>query len=137
MHGPLLNRKTPNQPILFMISVVQLGTVDYDTGLRLQRQLVDLRKDEKIGDVLLLLEHSPVITLGRNGKAAKCDCLVRNAGSNAASNSLTVIAAETSLFMVPAKSWDIPFSIFVDSPLQMANGKLWAWCNLCAVWRRS
>jgi lipoyl(octanoyl) transferase len=53
-----------------MISVVQLGTVDYDTGLRLQRQLVDLRKEEKIGDVLLLLEHSLVITLGRNGKAA-------------------------------------------------------------------
>ena len=53
-----------------LISVVQLGTVDYATGLRLQRQLVDLRKEDKIGDVLLLLEHSPVITLGRNAKAA-------------------------------------------------------------------
>jgi lipoyl(octanoyl) transferase len=53
-----------------MISVVQLGTVDYATGLRLQQQLVALRKEEKIGDVLLLLEHSPVITLGRNAKAA-------------------------------------------------------------------
>ena len=53
-----------------MISLVQLGTVDYATGLRLQRQLVDLRKAEKIGDVLLLLEHSPVVTLGRNAKAA-------------------------------------------------------------------
>ncbi len=53
-----------------MISLVQLGTVDYATGLRLQQQLVDLRKEEKIGDVLLLLEHSPVITLGRNAKAA-------------------------------------------------------------------
>ena len=53
-----------------MISLVQLGTVDYATGLRLQQQLVDLRKQEKIGDVLLLLEHSPVITLGRNAKAA-------------------------------------------------------------------
>lgn len=53
-----------------MISVVQLGTVDYATGLRLQQELVDLRKAEKIGDVLLLLEHSPVITLGRNAKAA-------------------------------------------------------------------
>ena len=52
-----------------MISVVQLGTVDYATGLRLQQQLVALRKEEKIGDVLLLLEHSPVITLGRNAKA--------------------------------------------------------------------
>jgi lipoyl(octanoyl) transferase len=53
-----------------LISVVQLGTVDYATGLRLQQQLVNLRKEGKIGDVLLLLEHSPVITLGRNAKAA-------------------------------------------------------------------
>src|ERR1700719_1914668 len=53
-----------------LISVVQLGTVEYATGLRLQQQLVALRKEEKIGDVLLLLEHSPVITLGRNAKAA-------------------------------------------------------------------
>ena len=53
-----------------MISIIQLGTVDYATGLRLQQQLVALRKEEKIGDVLLLLEHTPVITLGRNAKAA-------------------------------------------------------------------
>jgi lipoyl(octanoyl) transferase len=53
-----------------LISVVQLGTVDYATGLRLQQQLVSLRKEEKIADVLLLLEHQPVITLGRNAKAA-------------------------------------------------------------------
>jgi lipoyl(octanoyl) transferase len=53
-----------------LISLIQLGTVDYATGLRLQQQLVDLRKADKIGDVLLLLEHSPVITLGRNAKAA-------------------------------------------------------------------
>ncbi len=53
-----------------LISIVQLGTVDYATGLRLQQQLVALRKEEKTGDVLLLLEHSPVITLGRNAKAA-------------------------------------------------------------------
>jgi lipoyl(octanoyl) transferase len=54
---------------LHLISLVQLGTVDYATGLRLQQQLVALRKEHKIGDVLLLLEHSPVITLGRNAKA--------------------------------------------------------------------
>ncbi len=53
-----------------MISVVQLGTLNYSEGLRLQQKLVDLRKANEIGDVLLLLEHSPVITLGRNAKAA-------------------------------------------------------------------
>jgi len=53
-----------------MISVVQLGTLDYATGLRLQQKLVDLRKNGQIGDVLLLLEHPPVITLGRNAKTA-------------------------------------------------------------------
>jgi lipoyl(octanoyl) transferase len=53
-----------------VISVVQLGTLDYGEGLRLQRKLLDLRKAGEIGDVLLLLEHSPVITLGRNAKAA-------------------------------------------------------------------
>jgi lipoyl(octanoyl) transferase len=53
-----------------MISVLQLGTLDYSTGLALQKKLVDLRKANRIGDTLLLLEHPPVITLGRNAKAA-------------------------------------------------------------------
>jgi lipoyl(octanoyl) transferase len=53
-----------------LISLLQLGTIDYPTGLDLQQQLVRLRKEQKMGDVLLLLEHSPVITLGRNAKAA-------------------------------------------------------------------
>ena len=53
-----------------MISVLQLGTIDYATGLRLQQRLVELRKEGRVGDVLLLLEHSPVITLGRNAKRA-------------------------------------------------------------------
>jgi lipoyl(octanoyl) transferase len=52
-----------------LITVLQLGTLDYATGLRLQQKLVQLRKDGLIGDVLLLLEHAPVITLGRNAKA--------------------------------------------------------------------
>jgi lipoyl(octanoyl) transferase len=53
-----------------LISLVQLGRLDYASGLRLQQKLVDARKAGQIGDVLLLLEHTPVITLGRNAKAA-------------------------------------------------------------------
>lgn len=51
-----------------MISILQLGTVDYATGLSLQHRLVELRKEGRIGDMMLLLEHSAVITLGRNAK---------------------------------------------------------------------
>jgi lipoyl(octanoyl) transferase len=51
-----------------LISILQLGTVDYATALRLQEKLVALRKEGRIGDVVLLLEHTPVITLGRNAQ---------------------------------------------------------------------
>ncbi len=53
-----------------MISVVQLGTLSYAEGLGLQQRILELRKAGEIGDMVLLLEHSPVITLGRNAKAA-------------------------------------------------------------------
>ncbi len=53
-----------------MISVVNLGVLDYSEGLELQRRLIDLRQANEIGDTLLLLEHTPVITLGRNARAA-------------------------------------------------------------------
>ncbi len=53
-----------------VITVVQLGRIDYATGLRLQQTLVDLRKHDEISNTLLLLEHTPVITLGRNAKRA-------------------------------------------------------------------
>ena len=56
--------------MILVISVLQLGTIDYATGLRLQERLVAMRKEAQMGDVLLLLEHTPVITLGRNAKAA-------------------------------------------------------------------
>ncbi len=49
-----------------MIAVLHLGTIDYGTALNLQQSLVELRKQERIPDVLLLLEHPPVITFGRN-----------------------------------------------------------------------
>lgn len=51
------------------IAVVNLGCVAYARAEELQRELVGRRKREEIGDVLLLLEHPPVVTLGRNARA--------------------------------------------------------------------
>jgi lipoyl(octanoyl) transferase len=53
-----------------LVQVLHLGLIDYGTALKLQETLVELRKKDSIGDTLLLLEHTPVITLGRNAKAA-------------------------------------------------------------------
>jgi lipoyl(octanoyl) transferase len=50
------------------IQVLHLGLVPYETALHLQRTLLQLRKAGRIGNTLLLLEHSPVITLGRNAQ---------------------------------------------------------------------
>lgn len=44
-----------------------LQLVTYENGLQLQQKLVALRQAESIPDQLLLLEHPPVITLGRGG----------------------------------------------------------------------
>lgn len=43
-----------------------LGRIGYDAAHRLQQRLVEDRIEGRIGDVLLLLEHDAVITLGRS-----------------------------------------------------------------------
>jgi lipoyl(octanoyl) transferase len=55
---------------LRVINVLWLGRVDYPTALELQQTLVHLVKEGRIGHTLLLLEHPPVITLGRNAGLA-------------------------------------------------------------------
>lgn len=43
----------------------RLGRVEYADGLELQRQFQEARRENLVPDTLLLLEHSPVLTLGR------------------------------------------------------------------------
>lgn len=47
--------------------VFEVGTIGYTEALELQNRLVELCRRETIGDVLLLLEHPPVLTIGRDG----------------------------------------------------------------------
>jgi lipoyl(octanoyl) transferase len=53
---------------LAVLSVRQLGRVPYQQGLDLQAQLVAQRQQGTVPDTLLLLEHDPVFTMGRNAK---------------------------------------------------------------------
>ena len=46
-----------------------LGTVPYAVAWDLQRRLAAARRDGEIDDCVLLLEHPPVFTMGRNGNA--------------------------------------------------------------------
>ena len=48
------------------IHLLQLGRISYAEGLAAQARVIDARKQNLIGDTLLLLEHPPVLTLGRN-----------------------------------------------------------------------
>jgi lipoyl(octanoyl) transferase len=53
-----------------LLHLIHLGRIDYAGAMALQRDLVARRKQQTIGDVLLLLEHPPVLTLGRNAHRA-------------------------------------------------------------------
>lgn len=48
------------------INLLHLGRVSYAEGMRVMDEVVAARKAQQIGDTLILLEHPPVLTLGRN-----------------------------------------------------------------------
>jgi lipoyl(octanoyl) transferase len=52
------------------LTVHRLGRVEYEDGLKLQALFARARKENLVGDVLLLLEHPPVLTLGRGASRA-------------------------------------------------------------------
>jgi lipoyl(octanoyl) transferase len=49
-----------------VIQYLYLGRTGYDQALALQAEFVELRYQSRIDNTLLLLEHPPVLTLGRN-----------------------------------------------------------------------
>jgi len=56
-----------SQAVMRVCELRNLHLVTYENGMRLQQKLVELRQGNAIPDQLLLLEHPPVITLGRGG----------------------------------------------------------------------
>jgi lipoyl(octanoyl) transferase len=53
-----------------LLHLLQLGRISYDDGLRVMGEVVAARREGRIGDTLLLMEHPPVLTLGRNATRA-------------------------------------------------------------------
>ncbi|HEX4007873.1 MAG TPA: lipoyl(octanoyl) transferase LipB [Acidobacteriaceae bacterium] len=53
-----------------ILNLLQLGRVPYAEGLELQRRLADAVHGGRVGNTLVLLEHPPVLTLGRNASRA-------------------------------------------------------------------
>jgi lipoate-protein ligase B len=58
--GTVANAKT--------LSVLRLGRLDYRRALRLQQRLVEARQQDAVGDLLLVVEHPPTVTLGQGGR---------------------------------------------------------------------
>jgi lipoyl(octanoyl) transferase len=52
-----------------------LGRLPYQEALALQRTLVEERRADRVGDVLLLVEHPPVLTLGVRGDGGRSHVL--------------------------------------------------------------
>jgi lipoate-protein ligase B len=72
------------------LDIAWLGLCDYKEALELQRALVLARIEERVTDILLLLEHYPVITIGTGGDAGQVNATpdqLRRAG-------LDVVAAD-------------------------------------------
>ena len=46
----------------------ELGEMEYPAALSLQERLVGLKQKEKLADIVLLVEHPHVFTIGRSGK---------------------------------------------------------------------
>jgi lipoyl(octanoyl) transferase len=58
------------------LEVRRLGAVPYGEGLALQRALVEERQAGRVGDLLLLVEHPAVLTLGVRGDGGRSHILV-------------------------------------------------------------
>lgn len=48
--------------------VLNLGLISYEQGYALQKKLYRFRREGRIDDILILLEHEPVVTIGRRGE---------------------------------------------------------------------
>ena len=61
------------------LEVRRLGVVPYDEALAMQRQLVEERRAGRVADLLLLLQHPAVITLGVKGDGGRANIVATDA----------------------------------------------------------
>jgi lipoyl(octanoyl) transferase len=68
-------RSSTGTPSRSEVEVRRLGLIPYADALALQRELVEERRTGRIGDLLLLVEHPHVLTLGVRGDGGRSHIL--------------------------------------------------------------
>ena len=68
-------RSSTGTPSRSEVEVRRLGLIPYADALALQRELVEERREGRIGDLLLLVEHPHVLTLGVRGDGGRSHIL--------------------------------------------------------------
>jgi lipoyl(octanoyl) transferase len=64
-----MDREAAGRPAAEVLWAVRAGRVEYPAAVALQERVLAARRAGQVPDVLLLLEHPPVITMGRSARA--------------------------------------------------------------------
>ncbi len=59
------------------LDIKMLERTDYSVALRFQKLLLEKRQKNEINDTLILVEHNPVITIGKRGVQSNINCIKR------------------------------------------------------------
>ena len=78
--------------------LVDLGLLGYEEAWAFQKQVWELRVQDRIPDTLILVEHPPVITLGKSGRTTnlllpEAELQRRGIGSFVSSGAATLAAS--------------------------------------------
>ena len=107
--------------------VVNLGLEPYKEALDLQHRFVAARREGQIEDLLILLEHPPVITLGRRGDE-----------SNVIASRELLARLGIEVHRVE-RGGDVTYhgpGQLVGTPSWISGGTDKTWAGICTPWRR-
>ncbi len=116
------------------INLIHLGRVPYAEALAIQQQVVAARKQNLIGDTLLMLEHPPVLTLGRNAHRSNVlasDELLAQRGVE-----MHEVNRGGDVTYHGPGSWSATPSSISEANCQAKKARFWARSTTCGSWKK-